>query len=194
MKLSQIAQQKIADYVALLIKWNKTYNLTAITKPAEIQQKHIADSLAIAPYLYGSRLIDVGTGAGLPGIPLAITNPDKHFTLLDSNGKKTRFLTQVKQELQLTNVDIVQQRVTDYQPTQPYTSVISRAFATIYDMLVASKHLVCHQGRILAMKGTQPTAELQKIPAGFKLVGVHAIDVPGLNAQRCLVEFERTDD
>lgn len=192
--MMQHSQSQIAQYIELLLKWNKAYNLTAITDPAEISSKHIADSLAISPYLMGECIIDIGTGAGLPGIPLAIMHPDKQFTLLDSNGKKIRFLKQVKQQLDLTNVIPVHSRVENFQPEGCYSSVLSRAFASICDMLRASEHLACADGRFLAMKGTSPKEELQQLPAGFTLEQVHILDVPGLNAERCLVEIKKVNE
>lgn len=182
---------KIQHYIALLLKWNKAYNLTAITAPDEIASKHIADSLIISPFLKGNEIIDIGTGAGLPGIPLAIVNPDKHFTLLDSNGKKIRFLKHVKQQLGLNNVSPVHSRVENFQAEQCFSSVLSRAFASICDMLRGSEHLVCADGRFLAMKGAKPTEELQQLPAGFALEHIHPLTVTGLNAERCLVEIKK---
>jgi 16S rRNA (guanine527-N7)-methyltransferase len=188
-------QSYLENYIALLQKWNKAYNLTAIDTNEAIQTKHIDDSLAIGPFLHGENIIDIGTGAGLPGIPLAIILPDKHFTLLDSNGKKIRFLKQAIQQLGLKNVEAVHSRVEDYQPPEScFSSVISRAFASIYDMLQLSKHLVCADGRFLAMKGVQPNKELQQLPAGFALECIHNLTVAGLDAERCLVEIKLTNE
>lgn len=194
--MSMVAEQhsKLNDYVALLQKWGKVYNLTAIIDPDEIAIKHIADSLAVSPFLCGQTIVDVGTGAGLPGIPLAITNPDKQFTLLDSNGKKVRFLKQVIQQLALKNVAAVHSRVEDFQPSVGFDSVISRAFSSIYDMLHTTRHLICADGRFLAMKGMQPSEELQQLPAGFSLECIHGLTVAGLDAERCLVELKVTDE
>lgn len=185
---------QIRQYIDLLLKWNKAYNLTAITDPDEIASKHIADSLIISPFLNGNKIIDIGTGAGLPGIPLAIVNPDKHFTLLDSNGKKIRFLKHVKQQLGLNNVTPVQARVEQFQPEQCFSSVLSRAFASICDMLRGSEHLACADGRFLAMKGAEPTEELEQLPAGFTLEHIHPLSVTGLRAERCLVEIKKSND
>lgn len=176
MSANEFEQQALLGaYLDLLHKWNQAYNLTSVRTRDEMQVKHIADSLAVSPYLHGQRLIDVGTGAGLPGIPLAIMHPDKQFTLLDSNSKKTRFLKQAKQQLELQNVEIVHSRVEDYQPEQGFDTVISRAFASICDMLRGSQHLACDNGRFLAMKGVPPTEELQQLPAGFSLDTVHSL-------------------
>ena len=185
--MSDKITQQLDDYVSLLCKWNKAYNLTAISNPKDIQLKHIADSLSISSFLHGEKIIDVGTGGGLPGIPLAITHPDKEFTLLDSNNKKIRFLHQVIQQLELKNVTAVHSRCEDFAPEYCFDSVISRAFASIYDMLRSCRHLICDGGRFLAMKGQQPSDELQQLPSEFKLDKVHMLNVPGLKAARCLV-------
>jgi 16S rRNA (guanine527-N7)-methyltransferase len=193
MSTTEFAQQALLSaYLDILHKWNKTYNLTSVRARDEMQVKHINDSLAVTPHLHGQRIIDVGTGAGLPGIPLAIMNPDKHFTLLDSSSKKTRFLKQAKQALELENIEIVQSRVEEFQPAQGFDSVISRAFASIDDMLHGAQHLVCANGRFLAMKGVPPTKELQQLPAGFELDTVHTLEVAGLDAERCLVVIKKS--
>lgn len=192
--MMQNMQSQLTDFIELLIKWNKTYNLTAITDPTEIRIKHIADSLAIAPLLHGEQIIDVGTGAGIPGIPLAIVCPEKQFTLLDSNGKKLRFIKQVKQLLALKNITVIHSRVEQYQPNHGYSSVISRAFASICDMLRACQNLACADGRFLAMKGVVPNKELQQLPAGFILERIHNINVDGLAAKRCLIEIKKINE
>ena len=174
-------------YLQLLEKWNKTYNLTAV--PAEDWMTlHIQDSLSIGSYLHGSRIIDVGTGAGLPGIPLAITYPDKHFTLLDSNGKKTRFLTHVQYTLGLKNVTVIHSRVEDFKPEALFDSILSRAFASLSDMLAMTHHLCAIGGQFLAMKGQYTETEL---PPHIRLFGVYPLHVPGLDAQRNLVILEK---
>jgi 16S rRNA (guanine527-N7)-methyltransferase len=178
-------------YLQLLEKWNKVYNLTAIRDPKDMMTLHIQDSLSIGPYLHGSRIIDVGTGAGLPGIPLAITYPDKHFTLLDSNGKKTRFLTHVQHTLGLKNVTVVHSRVEKFRPTEGFDSILSRAFASLSDMLAMTDHLCAIGGRFLAMKGQYTETEL---PAHIRLIGVYPLHVPGLDAQRNLVILEKNAD
>lgn len=177
----------LSQYLALLLKWNRVYNLTAITNPKDMVIKHILDSLAVNPYLYGDRIVDVGTGAGLPGIPLAMVNPEKQFVLLDSNGKKVRFLNQVKIELQLTNVAIVHNRVEKYQPKSCFTCVLTRAFSSINDMLLKTCHLCCKDGVFLAMKGDCPANELQEIAEGFTIKSVQPLKIPGLDAARNLV-------
>ena len=184
---------KIEQYLQLLLKWNKAYNLTAIRDLETMRIKHIADSLAVNPYLHGDVILDVGTGAGLPGIPLAIINPGKHFILLDSNGKKVRFLRQVIQALALKNVQAVQARVEEYQPNQPISSIISRAFASICDMLSLTARLANEETQFLAMKGIVPQDELAHLPEGFKLMAVHELKIPTLDEPRCLIVIKKDD-
>ncbi len=185
-------QQRLLDYIALLYKWNKAYNLTAVREPLQMVTRHLLDSLAIAPFVEGQRLIDVGTGAGLPGIPLALLFADKHFTLLDTNSKKTRFVIQAVAELELANVDVVQSRVEIYQPGQPYNAVITRAYASLADMVAQTGHLLDKNGVFLAMKGTCPQSELAGLPAGFAIT-THKITVPGLEEQRHLLQIKQTE-
>jgi len=192
LSLPEATQAALITYVELLDKWNKAYNLTAIRDPKEMIPLHILDSLAISPYLYGSRLIDVGTGPGLPGIPLALAHPDKQFVLLDSNGKKTRFLTQVQLTLGLKNITIIQARAEAYKPDQLFDSVISRAFASLTDMLKMTYHLCAPTGRFLAMKGQYPESEINSLPPDFKVESVHALTIPGITAQRHLVVIEKS--
>lgn len=184
LNLSTQIQQELIDYVLLLHKWNKTYNLTAIRDPKEMVIRHILDSLAIVPYIKGKRILDVGSGAGLPGIPLALALPQKHFVLLDSNSKKIRFLIYAVAVLKINNVEIIQERVENYQPQQKFASIITRAFASLSDTLSKTKHLYNKNGYLLAMKGKYPTQELQKIK---QPILVHKIKVPNLDEQRHLV-------
>ena len=174
-------------YVALLAKWNRAYNLTAVREPREMVSRHLLDSLAVAPHLSGTRLVDVGSGAGLPGIPLALACPERTVVLLDSNGKKTRFMTQAAAELGLGNVSVVHSRVEAYAPEPRFDLVISRAFASLADMLRTTAHLVTAQGRFLAMKGAYPAAELEALPEGFVLEEAIRLRVPGLDAERHLI-------
>lgn len=167
----------------LLAKWNSAYNLTAVREPADMVARHLLDSLAILPYLHGRRVLDIGTGAGLPGIPLAVARPDLAFTLLDANAKKTRFVTQAVGELRLDNVEVVQSRAEHYRPAEKFDTLVSRAFAGIADMLAAARHLCAPGGRFLAMKGTYPKDELAAVPAGYA-VEVRVLTVPGLAAER----------
>jgi len=182
---------QLRDYVLLLDKWNRVYNLTAVRNPDEMVTRHLLDSLAILPYLRGSRVLDVGTGAGLPGIPLAIVNketcPEREFVLLDSNSKKTRFVQQAVAQLKLTNVAVIHERSEEYRPQVLFDVVVSRAFASVTDMLKNSGQHCAKNGVILAMKGTDPADELRDIPEGFTLESVHAVKVPGLEGQRHVV-------
>jgi 16S rRNA (guanine527-N7)-methyltransferase len=178
-------------YVELLERWNQAYNLTAIRDPGEMLTKHVLDSLAVLPFVTVGPVADVGTGAGLPGIPLAIARPDLRFMLLDSNGKKTRFVTQAMAELKLGNVQVVQARSEAHRSTAAFALVVSRAFASLADFAKLAGGLAAPGGRLLAMKGTDPMEEIAALPAGFKLVAVHPLKVPGLDAERCLVEIEK---
>ena len=186
-----MTSQQIEQYLQLLLKWNKAYNLTAIRDLDSMRTKHIADSLAVSPYLHGDVILDVGTGAGLPGIPLALTYPEKQFILLDSNGKKVRFLKQAIHELGLKNVQAVHARVEEYQANQPIRSIISRAFASIYDMLSVTAHLANQDTQFLAMKGVVPHEELAQLPEGFKLMAIHELKIPKLDEPRCLVILKK---
>lgn len=180
-------EQRLLAYLALLGKWNQRYNLTAVRDPGAMVTRHLLDSLAIEPYLLGPRVLDVGTGAGLPGIPLVLVRPDLQFTLLDSQAKKIRFVRQAIAELAVTNVEAVQARVEDYRSAPPFNTVVARAFASIPDMLALAGSRCARGGRFLAMKGTHPRAELDPAPAGFRVEAVHRLSVPGLDAERHLV-------
>lgn len=174
----------LLKFIALIEKWNKAYNLTAIRDKEEMARLHILDSLAILPHLHGKRLIDIGTGAGLPGIPLAIYRPEMEFVLLDSNAKKTRFVQQVILELKLKNVSVLHSRVEDYQPIQKFDSVTCRAFASMDDILKLTAHLLNKDGLLLAMKGQKPDEELAVLNQPYRVV---PIVVPNVEAERCLV-------
>ncbi len=181
-------KQQLIGYVELLHKWNKTYNLTSVRDPMQMLVRHILDSIVVNPHLQGSRFIDVGTGPGLPGIPLAIVRPDSHFTLLDSLGKRVRFLRQVQHELGLKNVEPVQSRVEEFTPEPGFDGVISRAFASLQDMLSWCHHLpVKGQGRFYALKGISPDDELAALPEGIKLQEIIKLRVPELEGERHLV-------
>lgn len=181
--------RQLLDYLALLVKWNKAYNLSAIRDPETMIDLHLLDSLAVAPYLRGRYFGDVGTGAGLPGIPLAILFPDRHFTLIDSNGKKVRFLFQVRTELGLDNVRELQTRAEDTRLEQPLDGVLSRAFTSLEEMIVRCAHLLAPGGRCYAMKGLWPENELRALPKPFKVLARHSLTVPGVAAQRHLLEL-----
>ena len=185
LKLQQVDQ--LMAYLKLFDKWNHAFNLSAIREPAAMVKLHLLDSLSIAGVLEGTRFVDVGTGGGLPGIPLAIKFPQKSFTLLDSAGKKTRFLFQVKQELGLQNVTVENRRVEQFRPEQGFDGVISRAFASLPDMIKSCAHLLNESGRFWAMKGQIPVAELKEIEKRYTVEHCHSLQVPGVEAQRCLL-------
>jgi len=207
MELPVADQARLLDYLRLLAKWNRVYNLTAVRDPAEMVTRHLLDSLAVLPYLHGARVLDVGTGAGLPGIPLAIVSaggsaggdPARRFTLLDSNGKKTRFVQQAVVELGLDNVQVVHTRTEDFAPPpgERFDTVLSRAFASIADMLAGSGRHCAPQGVILAMKGAEPRQELAELEArpgyGFRVERVIPLAVPGLDEARHLVCLSRSE-
>lgn len=182
--ISNATQAKMLEYVELLCKWNKTYNLTSIRDPKDIVVRHILDSLAIVPFVQGERVLDVGTGAGLPGIPLALALPQKQFVLLDSNSKKTRFLNFVVISLKIPNVEVIQERVEKYQPQQKFDTIITRAFSALNDMIVKTKYLFNPDGTLLAMKGKHPETELEEIS---QTATVHKLHVPFLAEERNLV-------
>ena len=183
--------QQLVSYVQLLDKWNSAYNLTSVRDPQEMLVKHIMDSLVVAPHLQGDHIIDVGTGPGLPGVPLAICCPDKQFTLLDSLGKRIRFLNQVKIQLKLENIHPLQSRVEDHQRDAGYDSVVSRAFASMTDMVTWCKHLPAQNGQFLAMKGAQVQEEIAALPDFVKVVDTIELHVPELVGQRFLVRLQR---
>lgn len=187
--LSPAQLEALSDYLALLVKWNRAYNLTAVRDPMDMVRKHLLDSLAIAPGVTGKRLIDVGTGAGLPGIPLAILFPEREFHLLDSNSKKTRFLFQVKTTLGLATMAVHHARVEAYRPEPLFDAVLSRAFASLEDMVAGCAHLLAPGGRFLAMKGAYPEEELAAVAGVCDILSVKRIEVPGLAEQRHLVEM-----
>jgi len=183
-------QTKLVKYVELLDKWNKTYNLTAVRKPEEMITRHLLDSLSICPYLRGKNVLDVGTGAGLPGIPLAIVFPDRQFTLLDSNNKKTRFVVQAVSELELSNVDVVQSRVEEYEANELFDTITTRAYSAISEMVQQTSHLMASSGVFLAMKGVNPLAEMGKLPSNYVIEENYLINVPGLDEERHLLEIK----
>ncbi|HIG8009567.1 TPA: 16S rRNA (guanine(527)-N(7))-methyltransferase RsmG [Klebsiella pneumoniae] len=185
--LTDHQKNQLVAYVGLLDKWNKAYNLTSVRDPNEMLVRHILDSIIVAPYLQGSRFIDVGTGPGLPGIPLAIVCPESHFTLLDSLGKRVRFLRQVQHELKLDNVTPVQSRVEAFPAEPPFDGVISRAFASLNDMVSWCHHLPAENGHFYALKGLAQKEEMESLPEGYDIVEVIELHVPRLEGERHLV-------
>ncbi|QLY71726.1 16S rRNA (guanine(527)-N(7))-methyltransferase RsmG [Citrobacter freundii] len=185
--LTDHQKNQLIAYVDMLHKWNKAYNLTSVRDPNDMLVRHILDSIVVAPHLQGERFIDVGTGPGLPGIPLSIVRPDAHFTLLDSLGKRVRFLRQVQHELKLENITPVQSRVEDFPSEPSFDGVISRAFASLNDMVTWCHHLPGQNGRFYALKGQLPEDEIASLPAEFSVESVEKLRVPQLDGERHLV-------
>lgn len=183
------AVPRLLDYLALLERWNAAYNLTAVREPAEMVTRHLLDSLAILPFVHGRTLTDLGTGPGLPGIVLAIAAPGREVLLVDSNGKKVRFLREAIRALKLEGVRAEQSRVEDV--AGQFDCVTARAFASLADMLAWGGHLLAPDGIWLAMKGKQPQDELPGIPDGFVVRATHELHVPGLPAERHLLVLGR---
>lgn len=185
--LARDTQQRLLDYIALIEKWNRTYNLTAIREPEKMVSHHLLDSLAVAPHLHARRLLDVGSGAGLPGIPLALANPDMHVTLLDSNHKKAAFLNQAVIELKLKNTEVCGERVESWQTQNKFDVIISRAFSDMGEFVRITRHLLAPGGVYAAMKGLHPYEEIDKLPPDCKVLQVLPLAVPGLDGARHLV-------
>jgi len=181
---------RLLQYLSLLYKWNQAYNLTAVRDMDSMVTRHLLDSLAILPWVRGPRVLDVGTGPGLPGVPLALANPGLQVVLLDSNGKKIRFLQEVKRALVLDNIEIVQTRVENYLPTQAFDTVTSRAFSDLQHMLNCTHHLIAADGTWLAMKGRHPEAELASIDRRYQ---IEPYTVAGIDGERCCVIIENKD-
>lgn len=180
-------QAKLMQYLGLIQKWNRVHNLTALRDPQTMLTHHLLDSLTVLPYVRVNRLLDVGSGAGLPGIPLAIAHPDWEITLSDSSHKKSSFQQQAVIELGLSNVRVISGRVEDIQPGQKFDGVISRAFSEIADFIACTHHLLATGGRWYAMKGVRPDEELAQLPAGVEVERVVPLTVPGLDARRHLI-------
>ncbi len=177
---------KLCNYIHLLHRWNRTYNLTAVREPRQMVSKHLLDSLAVLPYIGEGKVVDVGSGAGLPGIPLALARPQQSFVLIDANSKKTRFMQQAKIALGLENVEVVHSRAQDYQPDEPAPVIIARAYAATDDILASTRHLHGGGTRILVMQGKRDET---LDTAGYQIKALHVLDVPGLNAERHLLEI-----
>jgi 16S rRNA (guanine527-N7)-methyltransferase len=191
LSLGREGRSKLLQYLALLEKWNQVYNLTAIRGREKMVSGHLLDCLAVIPYLTGTRLLDIGSGAGFPGIPVAVARPDIQVVLLDSNHKKAAFLRQAVTELQLKNATVVCERVEAWRAAEKFDCIISRAFAEIAEFIALTKHLLAPGGVLAAMKGVYPFEEIERLPPDFRLRQVHAFAVPGLEAERHLVLIER---
>lgn len=191
LSLTAVQSAKLLEYLRLLGKWNGVYNLTAVRDPEEMITRHLLDSLAVIPVVKGPRVLDVGTGAGLPGIPLAVALPDLEFVLLDSAAKKTRFVLQAVSELELGNVTVATRRVEEYQPDPLFDTVISRAFSGIVGFVAAAGTLCRTDGLLLAMKGRFPEEESTALLQGFQLLEVVRLNVPGLAEERHVARLSR---
>lgn len=184
-------QERLLRFITLLSKWNRVYNLTSVRDPKRMVTVHILDSLSVLDHLRGPRILDVGTGPGFPGIPLALARPAWEFVLVDSNGKKTRFVQQAVTELEIRNVSVVRTRVEDFHPDLGFDSVVSRAFRSISDMLRCCQLNISSDTEVLAMKGLYPEAELTHLPEGFSVREVVVLNTPGIDGERHLVRIGR---
>ncbi|MBA3562469.1 MAG: 16S rRNA (guanine(527)-N(7))-methyltransferase RsmG [Gammaproteobacteria bacterium] len=190
-QLDEPRVQRLLAYVDTLVTWNRAWNLTAIRDPQDMLPRHLLDSLSVASYLAGESVVDVGTGAGLPGIPLAIADPARRFMLIDANGKKVRFVTHVIGRLGVGNAAVEQIRIEHYRPEQGFDTVLCRAFSTLANLLQSAGHLCAPGGRVIAMKGMRPQAEIDALPDGWRLVAVSRVQVPGIDRERHIVEIAR---
>lgn len=194
LSLSEMQQNQLLAYLDLLFKWNRTFNLSGVRDMSEMLSRHLLDSLSLAPLLSGQCILDVGTGPGLPGIPLAICFPEKQFVLLDSNGKKTRFVFQAKLQLGLKNVEVHQARIETFRETCRIDTIVSRAFSSLVDMVTLTQHLLRSDGtgkprRVLAMKGQLPAEELASLPSWIAQGRLLSVNVPGCDGERHIVEL-----
>ena len=194
LEVSDNQRDQLVGYVEMLNKWNKAYNLTSVRHPSDMLVKHILDSIVVSSHLQGQRFIDVGTGPGLPGIPLSIMNPDKEFYVLDSLGKRIRFIKQVLHELKIDNVTPIQSRVEEFQPQDKFDGVLSRAFASMVDMVEWCHHLPKAQtGCFMALKGQLPQDEIDQLPDWCSVTDIKALQVPELEGERHLVILSRKE-
>ncbi len=191
--LSEAQQEQLLAFLNLLNKWNRAYNLTAVRDEREMVSRQLLDSLSILPRVTTEHLLDVGAGGGLPGIPLAIALPERRFTLLDSNGKKTRFLNQCVLELGLGNVEVIHGRAEACAPEQPFTQISSRAFTALENLVTWCGDLLANGGEFLAMKGQFPDDEVAALPAGWQVKSSHSLEVPGADGDRHLLVVARAD-
>lgn len=191
LSLAEDRQEKLLAFLGLLNKWNRAYNLTAVRDERVMVSRQLLDSLSILPWVTAEHLLDVGAGGGLPGIPLAIALPEKRFTLLDSNGKKTRFLNQCVLELGLDNVEVIHGRAEDCSPAEPFSQISSRAFTALENLVNWCGDLLANEGEFLAMKGQFPDDEVTALPAGWQVKSSHSLDVPGADGERHLLIVAR---
>jgi len=190
--LDREAMTRLLEYLLLLQKWNQVYNLTAIRDGVKMVSGHLLDCLAVVPHIGGGRVLDVGSGAGLPGIPLAVAKPGIHVSLLDSSHKKAAFLRQAVAELRLRNAEVVCERVESWHPTEKFDWIVSRALAELAEFAALTEHLLAPGGVLAAMKGVYPFEEIERLPPGFRASHIHRLAVPGLDSERHLVLIERT--
>ena len=190
--LSDTQANQLIGYVDLMEKWNRAFNLTAVRRRSELFSRHIFESLAVKPHIRGEKWADIGTGAGLPGVPLAITEPDKPFVLLDSNGKKTRFLSEVKRALGLSNIEVETIRVENWRPALHPDAVITRAFADLATTVGRTQHILHDHGMLFAMKTESAAEELDSLPSGFELISNQSVEVPGRDWPFQLLAIQRT--
>lgn len=193
LSLNEDQQQQLLAFLALLNKWNRAYNLTAVRDESEMVSRQLLDSLSILPWVTTEHLLDVGAGGGLPGIPLAIVLPAKRFTLLDSNGKKTRFLQQCVLELGLKNVEVIHGRAEDCKPEHPFSQISSRAFTALDNLVAWCGDLLVRDGSFLAMKGQYPDDEVAALPAGWQVSSSHSLEVPCAGGERHLLVVTRSE-
>jgi 16S rRNA (guanine527-N7)-methyltransferase len=189
LELDAAAVESLLSLVDELELGNSQFNLTAIRDRPGMLRKHVLDSLSLQPYLRGARVADIGTGAGYPGLPLAVVNPRTRFTLVEATGKKARFVEQTLERLSLSNVQVVGSRAENYRPFELFDTVVARALASLSDFVAYAGHLCAPDGRLLAMKGKRPDEEISALPKSFRVLAVHRLKVPGLDDERHLVEL-----
>jgi 16S rRNA (guanine527-N7)-methyltransferase len=189
--LPAAAHERLEQHLQLIARWNRVHNLTAVRETEQMVVLHLLDSLSVLPHLGNARtVLDVGTGPGLPGIPIAVARPDTHVTLLDSSHKKCSFLRQARTELGLANIEVVCDRVENWKPQEKFDAVVSRAFSDLGDFVAQAQHLVAPRGRLIAMKGVYPFDEIARVPATHRVAQVLELHVPSLDAKRHLVFVE----
>jgi 16S rRNA (guanine527-N7)-methyltransferase len=189
LKIGRAHADALLELVDELQTANAEFNLTAIRDRLGMLRKHVLDSLSLQPFLKGTRIADVGTGAGFPGLPLAVVNPERRFSLIESTGKKARFVARTALRLELSNVDVVNERAERFRPLQPFDTVLARALSSLADFVAYAGHLCAPDGRLLAMKGKRPDEEIRGLPKSFRVVAVHRIKLPGLDDERHVVEL-----